>query len=542
MYSIVTSAMMNFQDSGMHTATSAKLREQFATAIVHTMEKYVHEIEKSLGHMPRLEGSSKGKPVAPGRIKLDKKLPKKPREDTTFKGTIEVYLRSVSLDEIIVRLNSLHYVQQHVLESSASRKAEQERKDATQAAEGQPINRRRGGRYSMAPPVKQKPVFREFVVNDGADKDLGLLTATLEQALRSVREFLSAKIVLYDQRQKILDGLYMGYPANANKPGPGMELDMNDLDNTMSTIMVNVVEGQRDSTCMELYRRFLESLEYVVLSHDEYRIYNQNLPFQVGADIDKLMDFFHCNGDGLPMEELQQMKMDLDAILTLCSWSSETLSEKYVEFRQEEDELGSFNSRGGMGMYHLRRSDAIALILSHRRDDPAVQFFKKTVAEAKKGAKKMKKGGADGVGTEDQRKIDAANLSKMPLIPLAMVSVQACISAVTCLPPTVDLSSSRCLIVGCRTTTAALVDLHNPIKAGWMYKEGHRRKTFKKRYFVVWPRDYREMSLDAPVLFYYDSDQPGDVSTAILPSPSTPDIGVAWGTRQMHCLVCTRQG
>ena len=412
MYSIVTAAMMNFEDSGMHGATSAKLREQFATAIVNTMETYVNEIEKSLGHMPRLEGSSKGKPVAPGRTKLDKKLPKKPREETSFKGTIEVYLRSVTLDEIIVRLNSLHYVQNHVLETAASRKATKERQDADKGVDGTQRSRSRRGRYSMAPPVKEKPVFQEFVTKDGAGRELGLLTATLEQALRSVREYLSAKVVLYDQRQKILDGLYVGYPANANAHGTGMELDMDDLDDIMSTIMSNVVEGQRDNTCKELYRRFLESLEYVVLSHDEYRIYNQNLTFQVNADIDKLIDFFHCDGDGLSMDELQQMKMDLDAILTLCSWPSETLAEKYVEFRQQEDELGSFNSRGGMGMYHLRRSDAIALILSHRRDDPAVQFFKKTVAEVKKGVKKMKKG-TEGVGLEDQRKIDAANLSKM---------------------------------------------------------------------------------------------------------------------------------
>jgi hypothetical protein len=91
------------------------------------------------------------------------------------------------------------------------------------------------------------------------------------------------------------------------------------------------------------------------------------------------------------IDELKQMKMDLDAILTLCSWDSETLCEKYIGFRQEEDELGSFNSRGGVGNYHLRRSDAIALILSHRRDDEAIVFYKKTVFQAKVAAKKMKK-------------------------------------------------------------------------------------------------------------------------------------------------------
>ena len=37
------------------------------------------------------------------------------------------------------------------------------------------------------PPAKAKPVFREFVSKDGAGKELGLLQATLEQGLRSVR-------------------------------------------------------------------------------------------------------------------------------------------------------------------------------------------------------------------------------------------------------------------------------------------------------------------------------------------------------------------
>ena len=54
-----------------------------------------------------------------------------------------------------------------------------------------------------------------------------------------------------------------------------------------------------------------------------------------------------------------------------------------------------------------------------------------------------------------------------------------------------------------------------------MHKEGHRRKTFKKRYFVVWPRDFSDCGMDAPVLFYFEDDQPerrpkGTVSLANL--------------------------
>ena len=122
-YSIITAAVNNFEDSGMHKGTSDKLRKKFALAVVSTVEMYVNALEKSLGHMPRIEGSSKGKPAAPGRTKLNKKVPQKEREGLSFKGTIEIYLRTVTVDEIIMRLNSLHYMQKQVLESSETRAA-----------------------------------------------------------------------------------------------------------------------------------------------------------------------------------------------------------------------------------------------------------------------------------------------------------------------------------------------------------------------------------------------------------------------------------
>ena len=75
------------------------------------------------------------------------------------------------------------------------------------------------------------------------------------------------------------------------------------------------------------------------------------------------------------------------------------------------------------------------MILSHRRDDDAIKFFKNTMPKAAKTAKKvgttpcpscvfkdvdqlarftqMKKAN-DGVGEEDQQKIDAPNRSARP--------------------------------------------------------------------------------------------------------------------------------
>ena len=60
--------------------------------------------------------------------------------------------------------------------------------------------------------------------------------------------------------------------------------------------------------------------------------------------------FFNCDGEGLPMEELENLKYDIDSILDFCGWDSPPLAERYQGFKQEEDELGAFNSRGGLGM------------------------------------------------------------------------------------------------------------------------------------------------------------------------------------------------
>lgn len=99
----------SFQQSGMHVATSRKLRTKFVRYIVATMEGYVLELERGLGHAPSLE-----KPKPPPRMKLEKKKPKGSRESRDF-GLSEVYLRQQSVDGIIIMINSLDYVQKEVL-------------------------------------------------------------------------------------------------------------------------------------------------------------------------------------------------------------------------------------------------------------------------------------------------------------------------------------------------------------------------------------------------------------------------------------------
>eukprot|EP01052_Picozoa_sp_SAG31_P052471 SAG31_NODE_12971_length_903_cov_1.072139_1_plen_103_part_10 len=82
----------------------------FAQGIAETLEGYVFAVEQSLGHLPTLD-----KPVPPGRgVKLDKRFPKKPREETAFGGTVEIYLRNIELLQVVIRINSLDFALEQV--------------------------------------------------------------------------------------------------------------------------------------------------------------------------------------------------------------------------------------------------------------------------------------------------------------------------------------------------------------------------------------------------------------------------------------------
>lgn len=56
---------------------------------------------------------------------------------------------------------------------------------------------------------------------------------------------------------------------------PRIEAVMDDMGDTMQLIYTEVAEGQVDRACFAMYRCFLETMEHVLLAHDEYRIYSE---------------------------------------------------------------------------------------------------------------------------------------------------------------------------------------------------------------------------------------------------------------------------
>jgi hypothetical protein len=336
MIRMLTGAIRAFKDSGMYQATSRKLRRDFVQGIASTLEGYVLAVEQSLGHLPALQ-----RPTPPGRgAKLDKKQPKKYREETSFNGTIEIYLQQITLRSIITRINSLHFAQIQLTD---------------------------------------KDKLRDFIVKDGGEELLAPVMVTLEAALKSIRSYLAAKVVLYDKRELLVDGMYLEKSGRLQR----MDVVMNDMDDTMQLIYTEVADEERLAACFAMYRCFLETVEYILLAHDGYRIYNESTIQMFDEDLKRLEDFFHCDGDGLGREELDDGSRDLKVLLAFSQWPSPDLASSYQEAVAEEAQSDSSHPKGGMGLWHFRKSEVFALILSHRRDKDAVDFFKKVVAKVR---------------------------------------------------------------------------------------------------------------------------------------------------------------
>jgi hypothetical protein len=75
----------------------------------------------------------------------------------------------------------------------------------------------------------------------------------------------------------------------------------------------------------------------------------------------------------------------------------------------------------------------------------------------------------------------------------------------------------------------SLAQLHasggGPIKCGWTYKEGHLVRNWKKRWFVLWPLNFKAEAVTGPSLYYFD-----DSESSSCPKGTLPIFGATVGT------------
>ena len=131
-------------------------------------------------------------------MKLDKKKPKGVRDTKDF-GLSEVYLRQQSVAGIIMMINSLDYIQTETL-AMLMQQDDSPMLNVLVVSKAEQVSLDENGVSNF---------FHKMMTADGNMDDMGQFSATLEQIIPSVRSFLAAKILLYDQRDLLLDGLYL---------------------------------------------------------------------------------------------------------------------------------------------------------------------------------------------------------------------------------------------------------------------------------------------------------------------------------------------
>ena len=56
-----------------------------------------------------------------------------------------------------------------------------------------------------------------------------------------------------------------------------------------------------------------------------------------------------------------------------------------------------------------------------------------------------------------------------------------------------------------------------PIKCGWTYKEGHLVRNWRKRWFVLWPLNFKDEAVSGPALYYFDDSESDSCPKGTLP-------------------------
>ena len=74
-----------------------------------------------------------------------------------------------------------------------------------------------------------------------------------------------------------------------------------------------------------------------------------------------------------------------------------------------------------------------------------------------------------------------------------------------------------------------------PIKCGWLQKEGHLVKNWKRRWCVLWPLNFKAEAESGPSLFYFDDNETTSLPKGTLQifgsnigTPKKPRKGYPW--------------
>ncbi|XP_052198937.1 protein unc-13 homolog isoform X1 [Diospyros lotus] len=216
----------------------------------------------------------------------------------------------------------------------------------------------------------------------GMGKRFELSAAACVEGIQQLCEATAYKVVFHDLSHVLLDGLYVGEVSSSR-----IEPFLQELEQFLEIISETVHDRGRTRVITDVMKASFEGFLFVLLAGGPSRAFSRQDSDILEEDFKSLMDLFWSNGDGLPVDLINKLSINVKDILRLFHSDTDSLIE---EFRQvTQDSYGS-SSKARLplpptsGQWSSTEPNTILRVLCHRNDEIATKFLKKTYDLPKK--------------------------------------------------------------------------------------------------------------------------------------------------------------
>ncbi|KAG6556604.1 hypothetical protein Mapa_001545 [Marchantia paleacea] len=288
---------------------------------------------------------------------VDPRLPDERRStEINFLTTVRLCVRLNTLHHILVQVDAL---EDHIRERWARKRP---RDDVLRSNGTAPSKRKSNdGEAKVKRPPGSKPLD-ELSAFDGTRKAVNV-------SIDKICDFTGTKIVFWDLRDVLIDGLYKGSVSQSR-----MEKVISVLDPVLGQLCDTIDPALRDRIVLGLLQASLEGLLRVLLDGGPTRVFADTDSDMLEEDLSSLKEFFIADGDGLPRGVVENAAAPVQQILNLYSLETNIVIDS---FKRASEQMASGGSVQRSGPRIATDADTLLRVLCHRLDREASKFLKK---------------------------------------------------------------------------------------------------------------------------------------------------------------------
>ncbi|BBN07882.1 hypothetical protein MPTK1_4g07000 [Marchantia polymorpha subsp. ruderalis] len=286
----------------------------------------------------------------------DPRLPDERRStEINFLTTVRLCVRLNTLHHILVLVDAL---EDHIRERWARKRP---RDDVLRSNGTVPKRKANDGETKLKRPPGSKPLD-ELSAFDGTRKAVNV-------SIDKICDFTGTKIVFWDLREVLIDGLYKGSVSQSR-----MEKVISVLDPVLGQLCDTIDPALRDRIVLGLLQASLEGLLRVLLDGGPTRVFADTDSDMLEEDLSSLKEFFIADGDGLPRGVVENAAAPVQQILNLYSLETSIVIDS---FKRASEQMASGGSVQRSGPRIATDADTLLRVLCHRLDREASKFLKK---------------------------------------------------------------------------------------------------------------------------------------------------------------------